>query len=535
MNAKKFGLFLLTLFFGLTLLNDPVHAQRSGGTFVFVAPYDGSILTLDPHKTSKEQDFLVAMNIHKSLYAWNSDENRPLPELADKVSISQDGLVYTYTLKKNILFHNQRKLVSDDIIYSYERILSLKPASPARRFINIIQGSKDFAQGKTTRLSGIKKIDDKTFSITFNKRIDPSYDLYQPGTAILPRDVIEAKGDEFGISPIGCGPFKFSTWTKGSEVVLERFDGFYKANRPFLDTLVFKIMMESASRDIAFRSKELDATLVGASQYPLYKRDSNISANLIEVGETNTRLVCLNPKYKPLADKRVRQAINHAINAKLINEKFLKGKAYDPVGWLPVSSPAFDSDAKGYEYDPEKALALMKEAGYERGFNLEFLGTGNKSYGIPVVEALVPFLQKINITITMQQLEGGILYDRLVADDYQAIIWSFNSGPDPYQALRRWHSANPNNSGNYVHYNNLEYDKLLNLSRQTTDINQQLTYLKQADRLFQADAPIWFSNYNKAVVAKQGWVHGIKPVAIEMMYQQFEDVWVDKSSPRASK
>ncbi|MCG8563815.1 MAG: ABC transporter substrate-binding protein, partial [Desulfobacterales bacterium] len=273
--------------------------------------------------------------------------------------------------------------------------------------------------------------------------------------------------------------------------------------------------------------------LVEASQYPLYKRNAQMADNLIEVGETNTRLVCFNPNYPPLGDKRVRQAINLAVNTHLINAKFLKGKAYDPVGWLPVSSPAFDAGAVGYGYDLEKAKALMKAAGYEQGFELEFLGTGNKSYGIPVVETLVPFLEKLNIKVSMQQLEGGILYDRLVADDYQGIIWSFNSGPDPYQALRRWHSTNPNTSGNYVHYKNPAYDNLLDQALAIPDKAAQFELLMQADRLFQEDAPILFLNYNKAVVAKQAWVHGIQPVAIEMMYQRFEDVWVDSDSPRA--
>ncbi|MCG8567174.1 MAG: ABC transporter substrate-binding protein, partial [Desulfobacterales bacterium] len=222
------------------------NAPRHGGSLVFVAPYDGSILTLDPHKTSKEQDFLVTINLHRSLYAWSAKANRPLPELvSDDIQVSGDGLTHTYTLKPQIKFHTGRTMTVADVIGSYERILSLKPASPARRFINVIAGAEAYAKGEANSVVGLKDLGNDRFSITFSKRIDPSYDLYQPGTAILPMDEVAKRGETFGNQPVGCGPFKFGKWVKGSEVVLEKFNGFYKENRPYLDKLVYKIMMES--------------------------------------------------------------------------------------------------------------------------------------------------------------------------------------------------------------------------------------------------------------------------------------------------
>ena len=127
------------------------------------------------------------------------------------------------------------------------------------------------------------------------------------------------------------------------------------------------------------------------------------------------------------------------------------------------------------------------------------------------------------------------MYDRLVAGDYQGIIWSFGSGADPLKALSRWHSTTANTSGNYVHYSNADYDALLDQAATTNDQDKRSKLLQQADRIFQDDAPVWIFNYNKAVLAVQPWVHGIQPVAIEIMYQDFADVWVDSASPRASK
>lgn len=513
----------------------PLYATETGGTFNFVAPYDGSILTLDPHKTAKQQDLLVTNNIFRTLYMWSAEAQRPVLEMADSVVASEDGLTYTYTLKDGMTFHNGRKVVADDIAYSFTRMLTMKPVSPSSGQIQVIVGAAELEKGEAAALEGVKVLDDKTFSITLTEKIDPAYHFYLPGTAIVPKEEVERLGDQFGLTPVGSGPFKFKEWVPGSEVTLVKYDGYYETGLPYLDSVVYKIMQEGAARDIAFRAGELDATIIEAAQYGGFKDDPEHAKNLIEVPEMFTRLIVWNQKYEPLANRKVRQAISLAIDEDAINQKFLRGKAYNAIGWLPSSSEAFDKDGKALGYDVEKAKELMKEAGYENGFDLAVLGSANQSYGVAVAEIVGQYLSKINIKLTTQQLEEGILYDKLVADDYQGIIWSFGSGPEPLQALKRWHSKTENTSGNYAHYNNPEYDALLDKALAETDVAARNELLKQADAVFRDDAAVWLLNYNKAVLVVQPWVHGLQPVSVEIMYQDMADVWVDKSSPRASK
>jgi peptide/nickel transport system substrate-binding protein len=521
----------------LGLMAGVASAARSGGTFNFVLPYGGDVLTLDAHKTPNTNDQIVTININRSLYSWDENANRPKLELGEKVDVSADGLTYKIALRKGVKFHNGRQMTADDIIWSYERVMNAKTASPAARYVRIIKGAKDFEEGKAPKIAGLRKVDDFTLEIVMDRPVDPAYSLYEGGTAILPKEEVEKKGDAFGAEPVGLGPFKFSKWVKGSEVVVTKNADYFEKGKPYLDKVVYKIMPEGAARDAAFRAKELDATVVGSAQYPVYKADPQISKNMVEVAELFTRLIGFNPNYEPFKNKLVRQAINHAIDSKLIISRLLKDKAYPAVGYLPNTSPAFDPKATGYEYNVEKAKALMKEAGYEKGFTFECLGTSNESWGIPVVEALMPFLRAINITVKPQQVEGAALAPRLQKLDYQAFIWSVSSGAggDSLQALARWESKNPPTAGNFVTYNSPEFDKLLEAARKERDIAKRNDILRKADATFKDDAPIWFFNYNKAVIAHQPWVKGIKPVAIELMYQDLVDLWVDESSPRAKE
>ncbi len=286
-------------------------------------------------------------------------------------------------------------------------------------------------------------------------------------------------------------------------------------------------MGEGAARDIAFKAKELDATIVGANQYLPYKRDPKLSKNMIEVAEMYTRLMVFNLDDKHFADKRVRQAINYAINSDLIIEKYLKGKAFPTVSFLPTTSPAFDATQKGYEYNLKKAKELMKAAGLEKGFVLEVLCTTSKSYGVGVVEAMIPFLKKINIAVQPQLVEGAVLAERARAGDFQAATWSLESGPDPLQALMRFHSDNSRSGTNYPGYKSADFSALLDQAAKERNYDAKIELIKKADAMFKEDAPVWFFNYNKAIIAYHPWVHGIQSVAPEMMYQDLSKVWLD--------
>jgi peptide/nickel transport system substrate-binding protein len=532
---------LLAAIVVIALLVVPALGQaqtpRPGGTLNFMAPYGGDLLGLDPHKCTRIQEFLVLMNIYRSLYRWDPDKSMPALDLATQVDVSADGLTYTYHLRKNVKFHNGRLMNADDIIYSYNRIADPNLKSPSVRFVRMIKGAGDVIDGKAQTISGLKKVDDFTLQMTLADPVDPSFSLREPGTAIVPKEAVEGKEDAFNTSaPVGCGPFKFMRWVKGSEIILEKFPDFFMAGRPLLDKVVYRIASEASARDMAFRAKDLDATIVEGAQYEAYKNDPVISKNLIEVAEMFTRGVAFNMDFEPFKKKEVRQAINYAVDRELIIKKLLKDKAFLATSWLPTSSAAFDKTSKPYPYDPKKAKELMVKAGYPNGFAIDqAIGTGNASWGVVVYEAMLPFLKEIGITLKIQQMEGAAMVERLKNGEFQTFIWSMGSGPDILGTLKRFSAENTRAGGNYFNYKNPEFDNLLNQAAAERDPAKKLDLFKKANNLLFDDPPLWFFNYNKAVMGKQPWVHGLKPVAIEMMFQDMTEVWVDDSSPRAKQ
>ena len=348
-------------------------------------------------------------------------------------------------------------------------------------------------------------------------------------TAILPKE--EAEKADFASHPVGLGPFKFKEHIPGARVVMERFDKFYKPGKPYLDKLEVLLMAEAAARDVAFRNKEIDTSILGPAQYVAYREDAQLKGGILEVAEMFTRAITFNHDVKPFNDKRVRQAINYAIDSELIIKRLVKDKAYRAVSWLPLSSPAFDKNVKPYEFNPDKAKKLLAEAGYPNGFEFEFTTSQNESWGLPIVEAMIPFLDKVGIKVKPKLVEVTLLSDILIKGEFQAVISSTLTGPDSLAVLRCFYSKTPRSACNYVDFKNEKFDQLLDEAAQTSDTAKRNDLLRQANNLLYDEAPVWFFNYNKAVMAYQPWVHGLQANPTEITHQYYEDVWVDTTSP----
>ncbi|WP_371332151.1 ABC transporter substrate-binding protein [Bosea sp. BIWAKO-01] len=504
---------------------------RRGGTIRFTAPYAASFVSNDSHVSNQIQDEIYGNALHRALYKWDSTNNKPVLELAKSVTASADGTVHTFKLRDDALFHNGRKMTADDIIWSYTRLMDPTKNYPGAAYVRRVKGAQEFQKGEAKEISGLKKIDDFTLEITLIEKADPGFLFRTATTSIFPAK--EAQEPDFFNKPIGLGPFKFVEHVPGSRMVLERWEKFYQAGKPYADKVVISPMGEAAARDIAFRNKEIDVSILGPTQYVAYQADPNLKQGILEVAEVFTRNMGMNPNFKPFSDKRVRQAINHAIDSDLIIKRLVRDKAYRATGWLPLSSPAYDKDMKPYDFNPEKAKKLLTEAGYPDGFEFEWTASPNESWGVPIVEAVIPMLAKVGVKVKIKPVEGSALGGIVSKGDFQAYIWSNTSGPDPLTQMKCFYSQTPQSACNYTTYKNPQVDKLIDEAAATDDAAKRIDLLKKANAIVYEDAPVWFFNYNKAVMAYQPWLKGLQPNATELALQYYEDLWVDASSPAA--
>ncbi len=250
----------------LAALAPSAEAQtpRRGGTLRMTAPYAASFGSLDPHMSGRSQDGMVFLALHRQLYRWNSEKGAPELELATSATPSEGGTVWTFKLRDDAYFHNGRKMTADDVVFSFTRLMEPTKGFVGARWVRLIKGAVAVEKGEAKEIAGLKKIDDFTVQMNFTQKVEPGFLFYNMTTSILPKEEV-AKPD-WAANPVGLGPFKFKEHIPGSRLVATRWEKFYKPGKPYLDQVVFPIMAEASARDIAFRNKEVDTSILGPVQ-----------------------------------------------------------------------------------------------------------------------------------------------------------------------------------------------------------------------------------------------------------------------------
>ena len=237
---------------------------------------------------------------------------------------------------------------------------------------------------------------------------------------------------------------------------------------------------------------------------------------------------------KPFPDKRVRQAINHAIDTDLIITRLVKDKAYRATSWLPPLVAAFDKTMKPYAFDPEKAKKLLAEAGYPNGFEFEWTTSQNESWGLPIVEAVIPMLARVGIKVKPKLVEVTVLTE--IADEGR-LPGLYLLQPD--RPGSRWPpcaASTPRRRASACNYTGFKNAGLRQAARRgrpgPATWPSASSCCKKANALLYDEAPVWFFNYNKAVMAFSRGSTACSPTRPRLTHQYVEDLWVDADLAR---
>ena len=426
---------------------------------------------LDPHQATDTMSFTVCKHINEPLVTVYGKTKQLVPVLAEKWELI-DPETYKFYLKKGVKFHNGDEFTAEDVVFSLKRVIN----------DSVHAGNR----GKQIDPDGFEILDPHTLIVKTKGPIGGWLEsMKHPYASIFSKRAVEEAGEEYFRNPVGTGPFKFKSWTKGEKIELERFDDYHGKKANF-KALNFWVIPDDSSRVIALETGKLDMT------YAVPPNDVQTlgeSEKTKVVSSPGLRLIYLgmNTQNKPLDDPRVRLAMDYAINKEAYGQVVYQGQSVQPDGPLVPASTFTPKDAAPCPYDPEKAKELLKEAGYPDGLKLE-LWTGNLQDNVNGATVLQSMLSQVGITLNIQVFEPGAFQARLKNADHQLYIaqWGMQTIRNAGDYWNTLFSIGSIGSSNWAMLNDAGLEKLLRAVEVCVDEPERTELLQKVwDKLYE--------------------------------------------------
>ena len=499
------------------------------------------IATLDPAFAKDQAIIWGCSQLYNGLIRLD-EQLQPQPCIAKQWSISPDGKTYTFTLRNDVYFHKNelfktpdstRPVTAHDFLYSFHRILDPDVASPGRWVFEEVER--------------FQALDDTTFAIHLRQPFSPFLSLLgMVYCSVVPREVVEHYGADYRQHPCGTGPFHLQLWKEGVKLVMRRNPHYFERDSlghplPYLDAVAITFIVDKQTNFLEFVKGNLDfmnsldasykdelLTQTGQLRPKYTDRIDMVSTPFLNTEYLGFRME--NPE-NPLHDRRIRQAINYGFDrAKMM--KYLRNGIGQPGigGMVPCGLPGFDTVGNyGYEYNPQKALALLAEAGYPHGKGLPTLTLSTTSSYLDLCKYIQQQLGLLGINIKVDVNPPAALREQIAQGKSSWFRGSWIADyPDAENYLSLFYSGNRCPAGaNYTRYSNPQYDRLYLQAKGATDPQHRIALYRQMDKKVMRDAPVIILYYDQVLHFTHKNVHGLRSNAMNALDLRY--VTIEKS------
>jgi ABC-type transport system substrate-binding protein len=486
LNAAVFTIALTGLAIGAAQAQQP----KTGGTLVYATGTD--VQTLDPQFVTDVPTSRIVMHIHETLVKPDEQGNIQ-PALATAWNTSDDKLTWTFKLRQGVKFHDGTPFNAAAVKATFDRMRDAATASPRRSALAAI--------------TDIKVVDDFTIALVTKEPFAPllaqisAYNL-----AIMSPAQIQKAGAKYREQPAGTGPFKLKSWQPGERIILARNDDYW-GDKPKLDALETRVVPEDSARVLLLLSGEADV-IASVPTVMLKRLESSSAVKVIKKTGFRTIYVGLNNALPPFNDRRVREAVAHAIDVNGLQRGVLSGVGKLGGGFeSPVIGGAKEIAPRAH--DPAKAKKLLAEAGHPNGFETSFyVPTGRYLMDRQLGEAIQAQLAAVGIKVKIESPEWGAFV--AITDQKKAPMFLMGKG-SPTGDLDFTLTLTAMSSGrmNAFALSNPEIDKLILEQRAAVEPAKRRELLARAQDLIFQDVPAVVLFYEDQLFATRANVHGV--------------------------
>lgn len=503
----------------------------------FIQASIGDIGGLIPTLTSDQSSYEVGGLIYDGLVKTDKDLNLA-PAMAQSWTYSRDCLDLTFKLRQDIKWHDGYPFTSADVVFTYQAMINPKTPAPFKEGFLLVK-SVDAPDAYTVR-------------VHYDKPYARAVETW--GTSILPKHLLQSFADAGTLrespqnsQPVGTGPYRFQEWKPGEKVVLVANPDFYEG-RPYLSRIVYRVIPSQATIFLELKANGVDyvSTLTGIqyarqTEYPAFRK----AYHKFRYPASDYTFLGFNLKDPRFADRRVRQAFAHAINKQELIDGVRLGLAREATGPVRPGTWAYTDKVTRFAYDPEKAKALLAEAGWKdrdgdgvvedrsgKPFTLTIRTNQGNDERKKIAEIVQQRLKEVGVQADIQLIEWAAFIKEFVKPRrFEVVVLGLGTGIDPDQFVV-WHSSQRGpDQMNRTGYDNPEVDRLLEAGRMSCVQSERVRYYHRIQEILAEDLPMIFLYYRDALPVVASRVRGVSPTPSGIMYN-FNEWYVPKAQQR---